>query len=101
VLALALFGSTVAVPAAFVIGFSVGAEVDLIGYLVARYFGIPAYGQIYGRQYSAFLIATGLSPVILGAVRDVTGSYTDSLYTAAAFMVLSAVMFAKLPKFNQ
>ena len=50
VLALALFGSTVAVPAAFVIGFSVGAEVDLIGYLVARYFGIPAYGQIYGRQ---------------------------------------------------
>jgi MFS family permease len=101
VLALALFGSTVAVPAAFVIGFSVGAEVDLIGYLVARYFGIPAYGQIYGRQYSAFLIATGLSPVILGAVRDITGSYTGSLYTAAAFMVLSAVMFAKLPKFNQ
>jgi hypothetical protein len=34
-------------------------------------------------------------------VRDITGSYTGSLYTAAAFMVLSAVMFAKLPKFNQ
>ena len=101
VLALAQFGTLVAVPAAFVIGFSVGAEVDLIGYLVARYFGIPAYGQIYGRQYSAFLVATGLSPVILGAVRDVTGSYTGSMYTAAAFMILSTVLFAKLPKFNQ
>ena len=55
VLALAAFGSVVAVPAAFVIGFSVGAEVDLIGYLVARYFGMHAYGQIYGRQYSTFL----------------------------------------------
>ena len=101
VLALALFGSAVAVPAAFVIGFSVGAEVDLIGYLVARYFGIHAYGQIYGRQYSTFLIATGLSPVILGAIRDATGSYTASLFTAAACMIVSATLFAKLPKFDQ
>ena len=101
VLALALLGSVVAVPAVFVIGFSVGVEVDLIGYLVARYFGMHAYGQIYGRQYSTFLIATGLSPVILGAVRDATGTYTASLFTAAAFMVISAALFAKLPKFEQ
>ena len=99
--ALAVFGTVVAVPAAFVIGFSVGAEVDLIGYLVARYFGMHAYGQIYGRQYSTFLIATGLSPVILGAVRDATGSYTASLFTAAAFITLSAALFARLPKFEQ
>ena len=101
VLALALLGSVVAVPAAFVIGFSVGAEVDLIGYLVARYFGMHAYGQIYGRQYSTFLIATGLSPVILGAVRDATGSYTASLFTAAAFITLSAALFTRLPKFEE
>ncbi|MDG0970389.1 MAG: MFS transporter [Porticoccaceae bacterium] len=101
VLALATFGSVVAVPAAFVIGFSVGAEVDLIGYLVARYFGLNAYGQIYGRQYATFLIATGLSPVILGAIRDATGSYTASLFTAAAFMVLSASLFARLPMFKE
>jgi len=99
VLALAVFGTVVAIPAAFVIGFSVGAEVDLIGYLVARYFSMHAYGQIYGRQYSTFLIATGLSPVILGAVRDATGSYTGSLFTAAAFITLSAALFARLPKF--
>ena len=101
VLALAVFGTVVAVPAAFVIGFSVGAEVDLIGYLIARYFGMHAYGQIYGRQYSTFLIATGLSPVILGAVRDATGSYTASLFTAAAFITLSAALFTRLPKFEE
>jgi len=101
VLALAAFGSVVAVPAAFVIGFSVGAEVDLIGFLVAKYFGMHAYGQIYGRQYSTFLIATGLSPVILGAVRDVTGSYIASLFAAAAFITLSAALFARLPKFEE
>jgi len=101
VLALAVFGMSVAVPAAFVIGFSVGAEVDLIGYLVARYFGMHAYGQIYGRQYATFLIATGLSPFILGAVRDATGSYTASLFTAAAFIAVSAALFSRLPKFEK
>ena len=101
VFALAVLGSAVAVPAAFVIGFSVGAEVDLIGYLVARYFGLNAYGQIYGRQYSAFLIATGFGPVIFGAVRDVSGTYTASLFLAAAFILVSAALFAKLPRFEQ
>lgn len=43
--------------------------------------------------------ATGLSPVILGAVRDVTCSYTPSLFTAAAFITLSAILFSRLPKF--
>ena len=100
VLALSVFGSAVALPAAFVIGFSVGAEVDLIGYLVARYFGMHAYGQIYGRQYAAFLIATGLGPVIFGAVRDASNSYTPSLLIAAAFMLVSATLFAKLPRFQ-
>jgi predicted MFS family arabinose efflux permease len=100
VLALATVGAAVALPAAFVIGFSVGAEVDLIGYLVARYFGMQAYGQIYGRQYAAFLIATGLGPVIFGAVRDASNNYTASLFLAAAFMLVSTTLFSKLPKFQ-
>ena len=101
VLALASLGSVVAVPAAFVIGFSVGAEVDLIGYLVARYFGMHAYGQIYGRQYAAFLVATGLGPVIFGAIRDASDSYTPSLCVAAVFILASVTLFAKLPRFQQ
>jgi predicted MFS family arabinose efflux permease len=100
VLALATLGSVVAVPAAFVIGFSVGAEVDLIGYLVARYFGMHAYGQIYGRQYAAFLVATGLGPVIFGAIRDASDSYTPSLCVAAVFILASVTLFAKLPRFQ-
>jgi MFS family permease len=100
VLALASLGSVVAVPAAFVIGFSVGAEVDLIGYLVARYFGMHAYGQIYGRQYAGFLVATGLGPVIFGAIRDASNSYTPSLCVAAVFILASVTLFAKLPRFQ-
>ena len=62
--------------------------------------GMQAYGQIYGRQYAAFLIATGLGPVIFGAVRDASDNYIPSLFIAAAFMLVSTALFAKLPKFQ-
>jgi len=99
-LALAVFGAPAAVPAAFVIGFAIGAEVDLIGYLVSRYFKLIAYGRLYGRQYAAFLIGTGLSPVLLGGVRDATGTYVASLVTAAIILAVSAILFLTLPKFE-
>jgi len=100
ILSLAMFASAAAGPAAFAIGFSIGAEVDLIGYLTARYFGMTAYGRIYGRQYAAFLIGTGLSPVLFGAIRDSAGNYTLSLFTAAWLLATAAIFFATLPKFN-
>ncbi len=101
ILSLAVFGKVAAVPAAFVIGFSMGAEVDLIGYLVARYFPMAGYGRIYGRQYAAFLMGTGLGPVILGFVRDRTGSYTVSIALAAFILGLTVLLFLRMPKFSE
>ncbi|MFK7841500.1 MAG: MFS transporter [Sphingorhabdus sp.] len=99
-LGLAVIGSAIAMPAAFAIGFAIGAEVDLIGYLVSRYFKMAAYGRLYGRQYAAFLLGTGASPVLLGAIRDATGNYTASLFTASAILAVSAILFLTLPKFE-
>jgi hypothetical protein len=47
---------------AFVIGFALGAEIDLIAYLTARYFGLRNYGFIYGLSYSMFSIGAAAGP---------------------------------------
>jgi len=101
ILSLAIFGPIAALPAAFVIGFSMGAEVDLIGYLVARYFPLEGYGRIYGRQYAAFLVGTGFGPVLLGFVRDKSGSYTPSIFLAAIILALTVLIFLRMPKFSR
>ncbi len=101
IVSLAIFGPIAALPAAFVIGFSMGAEVDLIGYLVAKYFPLKGYGRIYGRQYAAFLIGTGLGPVLIGLVRDKTGSYTVSIILAACVLAFTVLLFLRMPKFSQ
>lgn len=98
-LSLAAGGPDMAVVAAFAIGFAMGAEVDLIGYLVARYFGMTAYGAIYGWQYAMFMIGLALSPLLVGAAYDARGEYGFTLIGAATLLACAAALATRLPPF--
>lgn len=87
---------TVALFAAFLLGFAGGAETDLIAYLAGRYFGMANYGQIYGVLYMAFGIAAAVAPTVYGWVRDTTGSYDPMLFTAAGMFVVGACLLLLL-----
>lgn len=77
---------------ALLIGLGLGAEVDLMGYLVSRYLGMRAFGEIYGYLFSIFLIGAGLGPLVMGFCYDRTGSYRLTLISFAV-----ALAFAVLP----
>jgi len=98
-ISLAAGGPEMAVVAAFAIGFAMGAEVDLIGYLVARYFGMTAYGAIYGWQYAMFMIGLAASPLLAGVVYDARGDYGSALIGAAILLAFAAVLATRLPAF--
>lgn len=99
-LALALGGIGYAMLAAIALGFAVGAEVDLIGYFTARYFGLANYGAIYGLQYSIFIFGAAIGPVYTGYIWDVTGNYDLALIIAAALMAPVVIIALTLPKFE-
>jgi MFS family permease len=90
---------TTAVFAGFLLGFSSGAETDLIAYLAGRYFGMANYGRIYGSLYMVFGIASALSPLAYGRVRDLTGSYDPILFAAAALFVAGALLLLALGRY--
>ncbi|WP_260581958.1 MFS transporter [Sphingopyxis sp. PET50] len=50
-----LLGPAAAVLGAVALGVSLGAELDLIGYMTARYFGLDRFGRIYGILYGVVL----------------------------------------------
>ena len=85
--------------AAFMLGFAAGAESDLIAYLASRYFGMANYGKIYGMLYMPFGMASAISPVLYGRVRDVTGSYDQMLYTAMFLFAAGAVLLVTLGRY--
>lgn len=97
---LSLYGVGIAGGAAFLlaglIGFGIGAEVDLLGFLVPRYFGRQAYGKLYGIILSGFMIGAGLGAFVVGYVRTATGAYPPALWGLVALAILCMLLFARL-----
>lgn len=85
---------------AITLGFAMGAELDLMGFLVARYFGLREFGRIYGWLYGAFIFASGLGPLWVGALRDATGNYTLALEISTAGLLVACVGFLLLPRYE-
>jgi sugar phosphate permease len=65
------------------IGVSLGAENDILGYLVGRYFGLRWFGQIYGALFSAYLVGAAAGPYLTARAYAATGSYADALRIGA------------------
>ena len=84
---------------AIAMGLALGAELDLMGFLVARYFGLAKFGKIYGWLYFAFIFASGIGPLWVGAVRDATGSYSLALKISIVGLLVSCVGFLLMPRY--
>ena len=78
--------------ASVLIGLASGAESDALAILVGRYFGLLAYGKIYGHIFCASLIGITVFPYILGLGYDHFGNYTEVLYICAALFGLSVIL---------
>jgi MFS family permease len=65
--------------AALFVGLGLGAEVDMIAYMVSRYFGLRSFPEIYSLVFGAFALAGAFGPLIMGAGFDRTGSYRTPL----------------------
>ena len=98
-LALGWGGISYALVAAIALGFAIGAEVDLIGYFTARYFGLKNYGTIYGFQYSVFSLGAGISPLLAGYIWDTRGNYNLALVGGAFLLIFAVMLSLTLPKF--
>ncbi|MFY9938125.1 MAG: MFS transporter [Silvibacterium sp.] len=97
-IALLWMGSSagVAFTGAFLVGLGLGAEVDVIAYLISRYFGLHSFGKIYGFAIGAFLLAGALGPLLMGAGFNLTGSYHKSLAAFFISTLLAAVLMTRL-----
>lgn len=65
--------------ATILVGFAVGAELDFMSYLVSRYQGLRAYGQVYGFMYGVFILGSGVGPLVMGYAQQQAGRYDAGL----------------------
>jgi MFS family permease len=98
-LAFGAVGPTAFIAAIF-FGFSVGAELDLLAYLITRYFGISSFGMVYGILFAAFLGGVSLGPVVFGRLFDSYGSYVNILSICSGILVITSISMLFLPKYR-
>jgi len=89
-------GGTAPVLAAMSLGFGLGAEVDVIGFLASRYFGLRAYAEVYGYLFAIFTLGTGFGPVLMALAFDMTRSYNVTLTGFAVALVAASVLVTRL-----
>ncbi len=94
---LAWGGTAFAIPGALVAGFAIGAENDLLAFLVGRHFARAVYGQAYGALYGVFLVGGAVGPALSGYLYDATGSYVTSLLGSAALLAVAAARAPSTP----
>jgi MFS family permease len=82
--------------AVFLVGLGFGAEVDIMAYLISRYFGLRALGTAFGFAFGAFVLAGGLGPLMMGAAFDHTKSYRIPLAGFFVATVVAAVLVGRL-----
>ena len=87
------------IAAALLIGFAAGAELDLMAYFAARYFGLAHYSKIYGILYAILAVAGGVAPMLFARVYDVTSSYEISFLMATGLFVFGALIVLALGRY--
>ncbi|MGB8416431.1 MFS transporter [Paraburkholderia sp.] len=82
--------------ASVLIGGALGAEVDVIGYLVSRYFEMDSFGKAYALVFFAFGVAGGSGSYFLGLCHDLTGTYQIGVWACATLCLVGAMLIGRL-----
>jgi MFS family permease len=79
-----------------------GAVLAVVPSLVADYFGLLAYGAIYGYIFLGWGLSLVIGPTIGSLVLEATGAYVGTYYAAMGLLVVSAVLVVRLkpPSFD-
>jgi MFS family permease len=97
--ALLLAGSAWALPATLLLGFGLGAETDAVPYLVSRYFGLRAFGEIYSNAFVTVPLGGAIGPLLVGVGFDQTGAYQIPLVCCCIALVVAALLMTRLGAF--
>lgn len=78
------------------LGLGLGSEIDIMAFLVSRYFGLRKFGELYGYVLGVFVLGAGLGPSVMGVCYDVTGSYNFALAGFGLALLAATLLISRL-----
>ena len=78
------------------LGLGIGVEVDLMSFLVTRYFGLRAFGALHGLMFAALVLGQAAGASALGWSFQLLNSYQPGFVALELSLVVATVLFATL-----
>jgi len=85
---------------AFLFGIALGGDYMIIPLMTAELFGIKILGRVMGIILTTDVIADALSPMLVGWIRDKTGSYFSGFEVLISLAVIGTIAITMLPSKN-
>ncbi|MBB4614233.1 MFS transporter [Novosphingobium taihuense] len=90
-----------AIAALALIGLGQGAEIDLAGFMIARYLGIEQLAAIFGITITAISIASALCGIAVAACYDHLATYDPALIAGAGLLVVAAILYLAMGRYPE
>jgi len=85
---------------AVLLGIGSGTEYGLLPCVISRYFGVKSFSELYGTIFGVSILASGFTPVLMGAAFDANGNYNLALLLIAVALVCSAILIFLMPAYG-
>lgn len=83
----------------FLVGLGQGAEIDIVAFMIARYFGLRNYSTIYGLSVLCIALSTAVSASLIGSAYDAFGHYDVALTACGASFALAAICYLAMGRY--
>jgi MFS family permease len=90
------FGGISPVIGTICLGVGIGAEIDLMTFLVGRYFGLRQFGTLYGVMFAIAILGNATGSSLLGWSFQFLKSYSPALILFEVLLVVAAFCFLGL-----
>jgi MFS family permease len=81
---------------ALLCGIGLGAQVGIMALFASRYFGLKAYGAVFGAMFGMLLIGNGVGPFLGGLSFDLLHSYRPAMVAFGICLIGVSLLFIPL-----
>lgn len=96
-----LFGDRFVLAAALLVASAVGAEFDIVAYLVSHYTSPDRFGRLFGWLYAGMLLAAAIGPLFVAFQLEAWGSYRPPFLSAAFLASVACAIMLGLPAYRK
>ena len=85
--------------AVLMIGLGQGAEIDIVAFMIARYFGLRSYATIYSLSTLGIALGVALGASLIGRAYDHFGNYDAALVAASGSFFVAALFYLAMGRY--